>query len=507
MDLELIEQWVPVDSEMEHPNIGILSANNNNISFSIRHVSNPLQKIFTTYSGSSFYKLYAFGIQEFSSNGTHYYIQKMFKYNGNDSDKFSDRDSINNITQVCFEIPQLHYWINQPGLELDLHSKEISLKSLPLDTIPIKESSPQIAISYFTQFPFYTGEPSCSLANIPRITIKYDVPVNDSVATSDIQIITKFLSLLIGKVTFVENICLTIASTPNPVFLFLNSDFSFNNKYFNIPYSFDFNNIKDKLTYYFNNWYTFYSKKEYQLLLDGYFRCNNTSKNTIDNIFLTYCRFFDGYSMRKSNIDDSRTRSLETDLNQLLSSSNITNILTEIFSKHNLSYDPEKLTNYLTQQLNTNSTELKIDLRVALKDDPIRSVLENLYTAYSLKYTPKNIAKKLAELARDKVTYQERLKQLDSCFFNILSNSINMFSSIDNPHLLFEYIKNTRNFYAHYKSDTEKTLTINEMFFSITSFELLTLTILLTEMGFNSSLIIQTFSTSPIYVRFLGINH
>lgn len=217
--------------------------------------------------------------------------------------KFGKSDLINNIYDFKFIFFPLNEWL---GLKtIFIEGNNIKLE-IPKEII-LMENNISIKIKYFKE----GIEETCEIAEIknfkvvPYIVVKSIKKMSVNEVMNYIQLISRFFAILIGytdnirkiyfhnyingklKLDFIENI------------LIINSNFS--NKY-DIRKGYNYlglrtlyNDVKDKISILFSNWFEIYNKKEYNAPIIQYYSPYNG--NALEEDFLIFSKILEKFSI------------------------------------------------------------------------------------------------------------------------------------------------------------------------------------------------------------------
>lgn len=112
----------------------------------------------------------------------------------------------------------------------------------------------------------------------------------------------QFFGLLIGKVSTVDNIRLSIEGQKRKSWLYINHDYSYNlmnRDVIDRPRTYHYV-LGDNLILYFSNWRKFCLDDQFTLLRRIYFSVNDRKEIFAEEIFVEYMRILDGYHTRIS---------------------------------------------------------------------------------------------------------------------------------------------------------------------------------------------------------------
>nr|WP_276562007.1 HEPN domain-containing protein [Brevibacillus halotolerans] len=384
--------------------------------------------------------VFTYGKKYEDSTGTFYHVAKAFLFKETDSKDFVD-DKIHGVTSFSFEIPELVDWLKLQSVELFYDNNEgMIIKEKKLIPILLKATNPKIYIKYETNFPFLNDNDKIemTLRNAPRVFVEYEGIVDDSVVVDDIGKIMRFFALLMGRISYANDIRVKLKDKMFPLRLYLNKDFShnINSNAYGLRFRTDVEKVFGNLQSYFEKWYSF-SESQFTYLLDVFFRFNGKTTIRIEDLFLNYCKFLEGYDLRISE-DEKKANNLRDKLNEVL------------------------------------------------KDQTIKTKLSPIIIeAGSSKYKPKEIAKWISNGFLGRVSLQERIKRLDEKYLKILSaNSFDIIKK-DDVNEFFKKLSMTRNYYSHFKTDSTDIFSLEEIYRTIELLDALVVAILLSEMGLS----------------------
>lgn len=297
----------------------------------------------------------------------------------------------------------------------------------------------------------------------PRIRVIYEQPSDVSTVLSDIECITQFFGLLIGKISDVNDIRLTVEGQKAKSWLFINRDFSYNlmtQDIFDRPRTYHYV-VAEKLSAYFLNWYNFFNDEQYALLRRIYFSVNDRQDIFAEEVFVEYIRVLDGYHTRKYG--DAETK--------------------------------QRLKEALKQASKVIKDRLFTEDCKPIFEEAIQSVIPDW------KYNSSNvgsISDWIAEGYLSRKALSHRLKELDKAHFGIIKHNA---SSIEKTHhagseiegipdgklieLYFKELGDTRNFYSHYKQDKTGVLSISQMIESINVLKATIISVFLSHIGID----------------------
>ncbi|WP_148298752.1 HEPN domain-containing protein [Paenibacillus pini] len=437
-------KWSNGNEIKDTGDIGQLVIDENSITFHIEGYGEPFARNFVGSDGGHYYKVYTYGEVSKDLTGVFYHVTKAFLYNGENYKDFIG-ENIVGITSFSFEIPELADWLKLHSVEL-LRDKDGSMiiYEKKLSPIIIKEANPKVYIKYEKKLPFLNGNDKIemTLRNAPRIFIEYEDEVDDSVVRGDLYKIMRFFALLIGRISYADDIRLTLANSSLKMWFFINTDFSYNttSTAYHLRNRTDAEKIFGNLQYYFEKWYFFSQNDNFSFLQDVFFRLNGKKSTNIEELFLNYCKFLEGYDLRVSE-DEEKANVLKDKLNEVLKTTEIKTLMSPIFKEVGSSYKP------------------------------------------------KDIGKWISTGFLGRVGLQDRIRRLDEKYLQIIKNNSSDIINTDDSNEFYSKITNTRNYYSHFKPDNSGILSYGEMYRTLELLEALIISILFSEMGMSIEVI------------------
>lgn len=281
-----------------------------------------------------------------------------------------------------------------------------------------------------------------SLKKTPRVYVEFSEPTNDIAVSSNIEIIMRFFSLLIGRISTADDIRLTLHEKDMRMWLFLNYDYSAKtniNAYW-MRYRTKGEDTFEILKSWFNKWYSFSLDESFKFLQDAYFHTCSKRMLNIEDIFLTYCRFLEGYDLRVSKDEE------------------VANQLYEL-------------------------------LLGSMGEKAVSDMLIPAFKEVGSRYRYKDVAKWISTGFLGRISLESRIKRLDEKFYGIIAANSKNIVKIDSPEIYYSKIVKTRNYYSHFKPNSNDILTIHELYYSLPVLDSLITTILMSEMGIDSDTI------------------
>lgn len=386
--------------------------------------------------------------------------------------QFSKGTEISGIEEFSFEIPEMIRWIGTNTVsyaESDMGT--LGAVELSMNPIVLKQADPHIEIRLESKSfnSSICGDDSVSLIikNVPRVFVGYDEGKNIETIVDDIECLMQFFGLLIGTVSTVEDIRLSVEGQDLKSWLYINRDFSYNVRTQDIldkPRTYYYV-LAEMLEKYYGSWREFYFDETYELLRRIYFAANGRKELFAEEIFVEYMRFLDGYHTRVCG-DEETKRIIKESLKE--STDKIKELL---FNDEGKALFEEAM--------------VKADPKWRCNSAHIKEIAGWIAAGY---------------LGKTQLSY--RLLELDKMFFSIISkNAADVEKRTKDPtkyenknddelvQLYFKELGDTRNFYSHYKLDKSGVLEIQQICTSITVLKSTIITILLSHMGMDAELV------------------
>jgi len=440
-EIKVTTKWSSGDVIRPDGDIGQLSINKNSITFHLDGSGDIFARNFVGSGDMNNYKVFTYGQGKPDSSGYFYAVSKAFLYNGSDYKDYSG-DKIEGISSFSFEIPELTDWLVIPSVEFgafDDGTAVICELSTPI--IPLKEADPKIYIEYEIKelVSSINNRNEMSLKKVPRVFVEFESPVNDEAVFSNIEILMRFFSLVIGKVSTANDIRMKLDGKDMRMWYFLHHDFSVNSNRnpYCLRYRTKSEDVLELLSLWFRKWYFFSSDESFKFLQDAYFETCTKRVWTIEEIFLVYCRFIEGYDLRISKDED------------------IANSLYELLIEK-------------------------------LKEEAISDILSPVFKTVESKYKYKEVARWISAGFLGRIGLESRIKRVDERFYCIIATNGSDVLKVDSLQKLYSGIVKTRNYYSHFKPDSTGILNLNEIYHLLPAMNATITTILLSEMGIES---------------------
>lgn len=457
----------------EKAEVGELIIEGNKIEFYSRFHGEIFPSTYIGGDGNVGYKVFVNGSAKHSNRKTLDYssAHKVFYVLMQNFD-FSKGLEIAGIKEFSFEIPELIKWIGIRTVSYaSTEQGDIGAMELQFPTIVLKESSPHIEIHMesktFNSTVIENENTAITLKNVPRISVEYEDVQNIQTIISDIECIMQFFGLLIGTVSNVEDIRLSVEGQNGKSWLYINHDFSYNlhTKDFSDKPRTYYYVLEENIVNYYDAWRNFYEDDTYSLLRRIYFAANSRKDILAEEIFIEYMRFLDGYHTRISGDEEAKKRIKDSlkDATKRIKSLLFTSEGKALFEEAMIKADPS---------WRCNSSHMN------------------------------EIAGWIAAGYLGKTQLSYRLQELDKMFFSIISKNANdvekntrdssKYKDKSDEELIQIYFKDlgdTRNYYSHYKLDKSGVLEIQQLCTSIDVLKATIISILLSHMGIDRDLI------------------
>lgn len=467
-----IGMWYKED-EPQKKEIAELIIDGNHIEFYSRFHGESLSNTFIGNDGQYGYKVFVKGLAKASNNRILEYTSshRVF-YVLMQNYQFSHGTDVSGIKEFSFSIPELIDWIGISTVYYGCTGEnEIAAGEEHLIPITINEENPHIELYFESK----TMNSSCVqddrtsiiIKKEPRIRIVYDENQEIQAILNDIECLMQFFGLLIGTVTTVDDVRLSVEGQDLKSWLILNYDYSYNTNMRDIGYQpcTYMYIVGEKLQVYYSNWREFYFDATYTLLRRIFFSVNDRKEIFAEDIFVQYMRILDGYHTRISGDEDTK------------------------------------------KQLKEALKQSKKAIKELLFNDEGRPLFEGAIKRVfpDWKYNSshmEDIAGWIAAgyLAKTPLSY--RLQELDNMNLSIIqknsvsiekkcrdSKKIEKKSDEELNQLFFKELGDTRNYYSHYKLDTTGVLDFNQMLESIDVLKATIISIFFSHMGMEKELI------------------
>ena len=483
-------------SDQSKPETGELIIDGNDIEFYRQGDGDLFHSIFICNSKDfHYYKVIA---QECDNSGTRKTLDHARNYRVNyvlqQNCAFRPGLLVDNIVDCSFVIPELIGWLGVKLTEmLCANEHELLVKERIFQPVCLKDADPHIEIVFESgtyNRSIEEGNRTTAVVNVqPRIQITYGRSVTINEINRDIGFTMQFWGLMIGCVSVVQDIRLTINGQDLKCWLYLNRDYSYNLRSTSIadrPRT-SLKKIGNDIQRYFSTWYSFCCNEKYEFIRRMYFFTNNRSAKFSEDIFLQYVKILEGYSLRETN-DEATANQLESAIKK--SKKEIKHL---IFTDTGKPLFAAALQEALPEWQFTSSHADQIANWIATGYIGKRGLADRLRELDSKYLNPLTTnASTIMRLARDEFTVGALDKNMDDDFLR--------------------KIVSTRNYLSHYKSAKDGVLDDCQWDATINSLKVLIIAILYSKMGMDNEVIRKILMWDPElhfqteYLRKLGEN-
>lgn len=453
--------------------VGELLIDGNHLEFYSRYQDLVFPETFIGEDGQFRYKVFVNGYAKSGQNRVLDYTSshRVFYVLMQNFD-FSKGVDISGIEELSFSIPELIEWL---GIQTVFYNRtnynEPAAGEKQLSSIMIHETDPKIEL-YFESETFdsmlsFKDNTEIKVKKEPRIRIVYNQPADIQIIQDDIESIMQFFGLLIGKVSTVNDIRLSIQGQALKSWLYINRDFSYNLMTWRVidkPRTYYYV-LEDNLILYYSNWRKFCYDDQFVLLRRIYFSMNDRKEIFAERIFVEYMRILDGYHTRISG-------DVETE---------------------------EKLKKALKAAAKVIKSKLFEENNRLIFEEAFQSVLPDW------KYNSSNmgdISNWIAVGYLGRKSLSHRLKELDNQNFGIIRNNAKYIEHLASNRdkckgmteeqiveLFYKELGDTRNYYSHYKKNKTGLLDYSQMNDSILVLKATIISIFLFHIGMDKDLI------------------
>ena len=435
--------------EVNDGHIGEIVIDGNKIEFYVREHSNPFVRAY--YGGDECfgYTVYVSGTEYMGPNRTLdnsmcrrvQCVLKSAQYHKDPIDK-------ENVVGFSFTIPEFDSWINMRTVKYEQLSmtEAVGIEEDIEDIILLDSEETEVRLTFSSKTcrNAMDGWSATSIVveKVPEIVTKYKSLVSLERVRSDIQMNMEFWGLIIGRVSTAEDIrihfCEDVSNSKNGhncKLMFINADYSYNLRADNLfrKTNTNYKMLRDTIRQFYEGWDIFYHNKKYDYLRNNYFMVNRRNQPFLEDVFVTYVRFLEGYDLRLSGDDNVR----DVIGNQIK--------------------DIEK---EIKDSIRENDIKGKIE-------NAIRSAVPdwNLNSSHATE-----IAKWIADGFIGKTTLETRIKRIDDKHFNIIAKNTDIINDSDDSNddtssasNYYRKIAITRNYYSHFKEDESGILNTRQM--------------------------------------------
>ena len=466
----IIGQWHNENDTTDE--IAELILQSNSIQFYRRGVGDPLCNTFIggDSGDSNHFVVYTDGTIPIYENrtleGAEAYNVKYIIQTTSD-EPFDERKT--KIRAVKFEFPELPEWIHKKLIECSLQKDgRMIAEDKVLPNITLKEDHPKISIVFesfsYENSCFTDSFTSVMLSQHPQILIQYEDDTNLETVVNEISTIIQFFCVMIENITGIDDIYLFYGDEKKPDKIYFNKDFSYNTKDCTPTYQHPttFEDVSESLTKYFSNWYSFCQKSDFDFLRMMYFLENGNSKRYVEDIFVVYVKFLEGYFWRTSGEEEKAAQ--------------------------------------LGAAVKKSQKEIK---KLIFTNEEGKSVFEKVIEEAGIGWPyDANHANKISEwIAKGflgRISLNEILYELDSQCSEILRhNAKYILRTFDNPdqpsdestRAFIKAIVVTRNYYSHFKASSDGILTASQIYETNHCLKAMIINIFCQNMGIDEKLI------------------
>ena len=450
----------------EHEHIGEIIIDDNNIEFYVRDINNPFVRAYIGGDGHYSYNVYVNGPEYRGVNSTLDHsscyrvlcVLKSARIHENPIEK-------ENVIKCSFTIPEFASWINMKTVSYKQVSETeaIGIEEELDDIVLLENDDVNVSFSFSSKTCKNTMETwsatSVTVEKVPEIHINYHHPVSLEQVRSDIQMNMEFWGLIIGHVSTADDILIHFCDDNEEdkhdcKRMYINADYSYNLRAMNLFHrvNTDYNLLKDSIQSLFNGWSIFFQNEKYAYLRDNYFMVNRKNQAFLEDVFITYVRFLEGYHLRITGDDNIR------------------------------------------ESIKDQIKRIEKDIKDAIREDEIKKKIEvaisNIKPDWKLNKSHANeIADWIASGYIGKVSLETRLQSLDEEHLSIIAKNIRVIEEKnDDSCTTMDYYKkivSTRNYYSHFKEDETGLLGIKQMYDTVKVLKGLILMIFYENMGMD----------------------
>lgn len=408
------------------------------------------------------------GTRKTLDHSSNYRVWYVLQQNGD----FRPGLRIDNIAICSFVIPELIDWLGKSFTEFVCSDEgELLIKERKFQSIRLKDAEPCVEIIFESNTCkrcLEVDNRTTAIVSVqPRVQIKYSVPVAIEDVERDIGFIMQFYGLMIGRVSVAQDIRLTIRNQDMKCWLYLNRDYSYNQRAVSIvdrPRT-NLRKTEEDILHYFSSWYSFCKDEQNDLIRKMYFYTNDRTYKVTEDIFLQYVKILEGFSLREAN-EETAVVLLETAIKKC-----------------------------------------KKEIKGLIFNDEgkplFAAVLKEALPDWEFNAShAEQIASWIATGYIGKKGLAERLKELDSKYMNLLTGNAAMIMELPKVKIatdvldeegakneFIQRIVRTRNFFAHYKANCDGILDTCQWDSTILSLKALVIAILYSKMDMQADMI------------------
>lgn len=433
---EYIGTWNKGDEYKEVGKAGKLVVDEDSISLHLESCDFFVKGTFISRYNHRYIKAYSNGLY----NGLCNIYQYVLFNNSSDLEELKG-DKIESISECLLYIPNIIEWFNIKCLHMD---KSFTVSYLMPNPVLIKNNECIIEYKFLPElpmfdYPFIGNSTKVTMENKPYIHILYKTSVDIERLEADIKKLARFFSLLIGRIDGISEIRFKTENSKSWFEFYNRIDYTHltNSNVYNSgisPIRTTYEDIGENLPLYYNKWVDFYEIHE--LLIDNFHKILGKKSSSIQDQFLTWCRFLDGYYIRK--YEDSQ-----------------------------------------------KSDIIKKQIISILKGNDIEKLFKEAFKEVQSEYNRNNIAKWIQKGFLERVSFGDKVRKIDGNLYKLVEKNIEYIlrEDIDNKMVIFSKINATRNFYSHFKDDNKGCLSFAEIYRINDILYVLIISILLNEIG------------------------
>lgn len=461
------------EGDAQKKEVAELLIEGNSIEFYSRFHGEVFPTTFIGSDGEYSYKVFANGSNRVSSNRLLDYTSahRVF-YVLMQNFEFSKGIDISGVVEFTFSIPELIDWLGISTVfygSTDMDTMAAGEKNLK--PIVIHGANPYIEL-YFESKGFDSSvrgddRTEIIIKNEPRIKIQYSQEQDIQCIMDDIECIMQFFGLLIGRVSFAQDIRLSIKDQKMKSWLYFNRDYSYNmatRDILNKPRTYYYV-VEDHLQGYYSNWRDFYFDDSFSLLRRIFFAANGKKEIFVEDIFVEYMRILDGYHTRISGDEEKKKK-----INDALRVSK-NEIKKLIFTDEGKPLFEDAI-HTVIPEWNANSKHV---------GDIASWIAAGFLAKTSLSHRMQELDNSHLQIIQKNAVHIEKLKREDALIVGKTDEEL--------IQLYFRELGDTRNYYSHYKLDKTGVLESIQMSDSINVLKATIISIFMSHMDMEKDLI------------------
>lgn len=361
--------------------------------------------------------------------------------------------NIDSVTEVRLQIINMERWLNQECIK----DYEVGAEYVEVNPILVCEDSiKKITIEYEAKWPKTNSNTEnpiyFTLESKPVLKIRYKETKSIEEVEQEIVNLVRFFAILIGRIDGVNNVLFKTAESKRFYQLYNNADYTHlqdSNGYLDRDRT-TYDELPIALEELYGNWLKFNEK--YNLIIEYFFAMNGKKTLSVEDQYITWCRFLNGYYIRKHNQDYKATIILDK-VKELIENSEFEEGLKDIFLEIDESYDR------------------------------------------------KRIAKAIAQSYLQKISFGDMVRSIsEDNFFFIENNIKQVFGESESIRAkdVYKKINDTRNYYAHFKEDKTNCMSFKEIYFMNQVLYCLSVSVIFHELGIPNDRLENIFKKDDI---------